>query len=344
MTDKFVQPAIPRFDGHYDHWSMMMENFMRSKELWSLVEEGIPVSTIRTVPTSEAQRRNVEEAKLKDLKVKNFLFQAIDREILETILDKGTSNATKNSIEVIFFLRTKESNDLSALTIDELHGSLLVHEQRMHEPQVEEQVLKVTHDDRFGRGRGGRAFSRGGRGRGGRAFSRGGRGRGQWEEKANYVKMEEEAEEEELLLMSHMDLHQVTKEEVWFLDSGCSNHMTGNKGWFSNLEEGFCQTVKLGNDMKMNVVAKGNVRMQVNGVTQVISDVYFVPELKNNLLSLGQLQEKGLAILIQNGTCKVFHSIKGLIMQTKMSGNKMFYVSATAVSKETMCLQTELEK
>lgn len=35
----------------------------------------------------------MEEAKLKDLKVKNFLFQAIDREILETILDKGTSKA-----------------------------------------------------------------------------------------------------------------------------------------------------------------------------------------------------------------------------------------------------------
>lgn len=131
-------------------------------------------------------------------------------------------------------------------------------------------------------------------------------------------------EEEELLLMSHMDMHQTGQEEVWFLDSGCSNHMTGNKGWFSDLEEGLCQTVKLGNDMTMNVVAKGSVRMQVNGVTQVMSDVYFVPELKNNLLSLGQLQEKGLAILIQNGTCKIFHSRKGLIMQTNMSEIECF--------------------
>jgi len=29
---KFVQPAIPRFDGYYDHWSMLIENFLRSKE------------------------------------------------------------------------------------------------------------------------------------------------------------------------------------------------------------------------------------------------------------------------------------------------------------------------
>jgi len=32
--------AVPRFDGHYDHWSMLMENFLRSKEYWSLVETG----------------------------------------------------------------------------------------------------------------------------------------------------------------------------------------------------------------------------------------------------------------------------------------------------------------
>ncbi|KAJ1399872.1 hypothetical protein SESBI_29994 [Sesbania bispinosa] len=29
----FVQAAILKFDGHYDHWSMLMENLLRSKEL-----------------------------------------------------------------------------------------------------------------------------------------------------------------------------------------------------------------------------------------------------------------------------------------------------------------------
>lgn len=114
--------------------------------------------------------------------------------------------------------------------------------------------------------------------------------------------------------MAYEDPHKMMKEEVLFQDSGCSNHMTGNKEWFSELEESFRRTVKLGNDTTMAVVAKGNIRMQINRITQVISDVYFIPELKNNFLSIGQLQEKGLAILIQDGTCKVFHSSRGLIM------------------------------
>ncbi|KAJ1412935.1 retrovirus-related Pol polyprotein from transposon TNT 1-94 [Sesbania bispinosa] len=42
----FVQAAIPKFDGHYDHWSMLMENLLRSKEYWSLVEEGVAAAPI----------------------------------------------------------------------------------------------------------------------------------------------------------------------------------------------------------------------------------------------------------------------------------------------------------
>lgn len=64
---------------------MVMENFLRSKELWSIVKEGILAPTIGTATASEVQTKSVEEAELKDLKVKNFLFQAIDRGILETI-------------------------------------------------------------------------------------------------------------------------------------------------------------------------------------------------------------------------------------------------------------------
>jgi len=51
--------------------------------------------------------------------------------------------------------------------------------------------------------------------------------------------------------------------------------------------------------------------MQVNGVTQVISNVYYILELKNNLLSIGQLQDKGFSILIQHGKFMIYHLTKG---------------------------------
>jgi hypothetical protein len=194
----FGHPAIPKFDGHYDHWSMLMENLLRSKEYWSIVETGIPV--LPAAATAE-QRNSVDEARLKDLKAKNYLFQSIDRAISETILDKTTSKAIWDSmarkyqgstkvnraqlqalkgefemlrmkeketvndyfakvlatvnkmkiqgerreerIVVEKILRSmgvkfnyvvcaiEESNNIETLSIDELQGSLLVHEQKM---------------------------------------------------------------------------------------------------------------------------------------------------------------------------------------------------------------------
>ncbi|XP_021815431.1 uncharacterized protein LOC110757970 [Prunus avium] len=94
----FVQPAIPRFDGHYDHWSMLMENFLRSKEYWGLVENGIK-QYAKGAELTEAQLKALEDQKLKDLKTKNYLFQAIDRAILETILKKDTSKDIWDSMK-----------------------------------------------------------------------------------------------------------------------------------------------------------------------------------------------------------------------------------------------------
>ena len=91
-SQHFVQAVIPRFTGYYDHWSIMMVNFLRSKETWTLVEEGVP-TTERGTTTSEGQRKIVEDAKIRDLKIKNFVFQTIDREIMETILDKGSASS-----------------------------------------------------------------------------------------------------------------------------------------------------------------------------------------------------------------------------------------------------------
>jgi len=79
----------------------------------------------------------------------------------------------------------------------------------------------------------------------------------------------------------------------------------------------------------MTVAAGGNIRVCIDGISHTITDVYYVSELKTNLLNLGQLQEKGLAVLIQNDTCKIFHPDHGLLLHTSMKGNRMFYLTST---------------
>ncbi|GKU96244.1 hypothetical protein SLEP1_g9499 [Rubroshorea leprosula] len=96
-SNNYVHPSIPHFDGHhYDHWSMLIENFLRSKKYWTVVEAGVlePMAG-----ANDAQRAKIEKEKLKDLRAKNYLFQAIDWAILETILNKSTSKNIWDSMK-----------------------------------------------------------------------------------------------------------------------------------------------------------------------------------------------------------------------------------------------------
>ncbi|OIT27673.1 retrovirus-related pol polyprotein from transposon tnt 1-94, partial [Nicotiana attenuata] len=95
------------------------------------------------------------------------------------------------------------------------------------------------------------------------------------------------------LLFSNSGVEE-TKGNEWFIDSGCSNHMSGNKKLFTDLDETFRGTVRLGYNAKVPAVGKEKIRITVkDGSSNFISDVFYVPSFHHNLLSLGQLSEKG---------------------------------------------------
>ncbi|KAL0366838.1 UNVERIFIED_CONTAM: hypothetical protein Sradi_3573900 [Sesamum radiatum] len=98
IDSNFVQAVIPRSNGHYDHWSMLMVNFLRSKDYWQIIEFGIRGPAEGTTLT-ETQKIDLETRRLKDLKAKNYLFQSIDRPILATILCKETSKDIWDSMK-----------------------------------------------------------------------------------------------------------------------------------------------------------------------------------------------------------------------------------------------------
>uniref|UniRef100_A0A5B7B3A2 CCHC-type domain-containing protein n=1 Tax=Davidia involucrata TaxID=16924 RepID=A0A5B7B3A2_DAVIN len=283
-----------------------------------------------------------------------------------TIIEKILRSMTPKFNFVVCSI--EESKDIDELSIEELQGSLQVHEQKINQQEKEEQALKASIDNHFstpnrGRGRGGvnqdrknlhqtsednqfHDFQRRGRGRGGhhstanRPKSRDkynvecfrchryghyrsecrmnlNKNRG---EKSNFAEKEEEVS---LLMVCH------TKEEthnnLWYLDTGCSNHMCGEKSAFSDLDESFCDSVKFGDNSRVSVMGKWKVSIQTKGnFVQTISNVLFVPDLRTNLLSVGQLQEKGYEISIKDEVCRIEDEKLGLIAQVNMTASRMF--------------------
>lgn len=66
------------------------------------------------------------------------------------------------------------------------------------------------------------------------------------------------------------------------MDSGCSNHMTGNKSSFIELNEGINSQVKFGDRKMHKVEGKGVIALHtMGGKTKYISDVLYVLGLDN---------------------------------------------------------------
>ncbi|XP_068504450.1 uncharacterized protein [Phaseolus vulgaris] len=74
------------------------KNLLRSKEYWGVVENEV-LATAEGVGLADAQRKHIDDQKLKDLKAKNYLFQALDRSILETIIHKDIAKNIWDSLK-----------------------------------------------------------------------------------------------------------------------------------------------------------------------------------------------------------------------------------------------------
>src|ERR1043165_904544 len=94
--------------------------------------------------------------------------------------------------------------------------------------------------------------------------------------------------------------------DQWYLDSGCSLHMSGRKDWFVNLKPLMKNMVKFANDNTLAVEGIGDVMiMRKNGKRSVISNVLYIPGMKSNLLSIGQLVEKNYKETIEDKITRV---------------------------------------
>ena len=76
----------------------------------------------------------------------------------------------------------------------------------------------------------------------------------QGEERTNFPEKEEEVS---LLMACHAN--QGTHPNLWYIDTGCSNHMCRDKSAFSDLDETFRNFVTFGDNSKVSVMGKGSV-------------------------------------------------------------------------------------
>ncbi|GKU93099.1 hypothetical protein SLEP1_g6727 [Rubroshorea leprosula] len=113
--------------------------------------------------------------------------------------------------------------------------------------------------------------------------------------------------------------------DVWYVDSGCSNHMTGNINLFMNLDKSVGKKITMGDGTIQEAQGKGTVKLDEYG-KNCIDDVLFVPHLDSNLLSVGQFMMDGYSLVFENMACYVYKdgTKKELLIKVPMAKNKCF--------------------
>ena len=130
--------------------------------------------------------------------------------------------------------------------------------------------------------------------------------------------------------------------DSWLVDSGCTNHMTHNEKMFKHLDRTFVSKVKIGNGDFVAVHGKGEVAVDTPSGIKLISDVLYVPEISENLLSVGQMLDKNYSLNFSNKTCTIYDPQGCQILQVAMR-DKSFVVDLETNMHEAFSAKVDIE-
>uniref|UniRef100_A0A2M4CV35 Putative pol polyprotein n=1 Tax=Anopheles darlingi TaxID=43151 RepID=A0A2M4CV35_ANODA len=119
----------------------------------------------------------------------------------------------------------------------------------------------------------------------------------------------------------------ISQEEAteWYVDSGASRHMTGNKEFFNQFSATNTGTVTLANGQKTRINGTGRgtlICTDSEGKPRsiLLSDVLYVPKLTSGLISVRSLTRKGMTVLFTGEQCRIKGENKEVIA-TASSGS-----------------------
>ncbi|GJV65181.1 retrovirus-related pol polyprotein from transposon TNT 1-94 [Tanacetum coccineum] len=127
---------------------------------------------------------------------------------------------------------------------------------------------------------------------------------------------------------------------LWYLDSSCSKHMTGDRSQLTNFVNKFLGTIKFGNDHVAKIMGYGDY--QIGNVT--ISRVYYVEGLGHNLFSVGQFCDSNLEVAFRQHTCYI-RNLEGVDLLTGSRGDNLYTLSlGDMMASSPICLLSKASK
>jgi hypothetical protein len=140
---------------------------------------------------------------------------------------------------------------------------------------------------------------------------------------------EEGKDDEEHLFMASQASN-TSELNTWLIDSGCTSHISKFLSIFSSIDRSVQPKIKLGNGDIVQAKGKGTVAVNINRGIKTITNVLYIPELDQNLLSVAQMFRNGYEVFFKERFCFITDTHDSEITKIKMDGNS-FYLKLDAV-------------
>ncbi|XP_070032779.1 uncharacterized protein [Nicotiana tomentosiformis] len=356
IADLFDQLQVPPLTkDNYEKWCLRMKAILGSQDVWKIVDRGY------TKPDNEEalpqnKKDVLAKSRKKDQQALTLIHQCLDDVIFEKVADATTSNEAweilQNSFQVVDKVRKDYGGEKSYRGNRRDCGG---HGRGISNGNNFNNEVKIHQTFRC-RGCG----QRGRRDRG--YYQENNRskydkskiecyncykfGHNSWEcrsgveEKANLVNDKKEDDESTVLLaLKEEDMDDCSS---WYLDNGARNPMCGCKEKFVEINKMVRGNVSFGDTSKIQIEGISTILISYkNDDRKLIQDVYYVPKLKSNILSLGQLLEKEYEIHMKNMHLWIRDSSGILIVKVHMTKNRLFYMNLNTI--DAKCLKTNVQ-
>ncbi|XP_074356784.1 uncharacterized protein LOC141696557 [Apium graveolens] len=331
--------------GNYTTWALKMKVYMQAHGVWDAIDnesskevveeridrmallaiyQGIPEDILLSIAEKKTTKEawdaiktmclGVDRVKIAKIQTLKAEFEALSMKETEPFDD--------------FSSAIEQFGNLGTMTVEEVVGSLKAHEERLHgqtEPSgrhlllTKEEWSKPERDDGMLLLRREEWLKRSSTG--GTDGSYRSRFRDCKKPKRERENKEAKEEEEDKVMLINEDkvvpkLKEKaetgqTHSNIWYLDNGASNHMTGDLSKLIELDKDVKGNVRFGDGSIMVIKGKGTISIKCkNGEERLLTDVYYIPMLCNNIISLGQLSEEGNKVILNGAYLWVYDKEK----------------------------------
>jgi hypothetical protein len=117
----------------------------------------------------------------------------------------------------------------------------------------------------------------------------------------------------------------------WCLDTGATHHMTGRREFFTELDSDVRGSIKFGDASGVEIKGVGSVIFAVESSEhRLLTGVYYIPTLRNSIISLGQLDESDSRVEIKDGVMRIWDRL--LIKVTRVT-NRLYVLNVQIVQQ-----------